>query len=192
MTAASGVVHEEKHSREFTKKGGTFEGAQLWVNLPKKDKMSKPRYQDIAAGKIPTVALPAAAGGVRVIAGEYGGSKGPADTHTPVNLWDVTLKAGRSVEFRLPDGHTLLLHASRGAVLINEDQTLKETQLAVLQRQGETVSLKAEKDSRLLLMSGEPIDEPVIGYGPFVMNTESEIREAIADYNGGKMGSLDA
>ena len=191
MTAASGVVHEEKHSQEFTRKGGVFEGAQLWVNLPKQFKMSKPKYQDIASSRIPTVPLPEGAGGVRVIAGEYEGSRGPASTHTPINLWDVTLQAGRAVDFKVTDGHTLLLHAFRGAVEVNGSRTLKETELAVLHRQGETVTLKAEKDSRLLLMSGEPIDEPVVGYGPFVMNSHAEISQAIEDYESGKMGTLD-
>jgi redox-sensitive bicupin YhaK (pirin superfamily) len=190
MTAASGVVHEEKHSRDFTKKGGTFEGAQLWVNLPKKFKMTKPKYQDIPSGKIPTVPLPDGSGSLRVIAGEYGGSKGPASTHTPVNLWDVTLKAGGSVDLKFVDGHTLLLHAFRGAVAVNGSGTLKETQLAVLDRKGAAITLKAEKDSRLLVMSGEPIDEPVVGHGPFVMNSRAEIVQAIQDYQNGKMGTL--
>ncbi len=191
MTAASGVVHEEKHSAEFTKKGGTFEGAQLWVNLPKQFKMTKPKYQDIPSGKIPTAALPDGAGSVRVIAGEYGGSKGPASTHTPINLWDLTLKAGRAVDLKVTDGHTLLLHGFRGAVVINGAKTLKEAELAILHRQGETITLKAEKDSELLVMSGEPIDEPVVGYGPFVMNSHAEISQAIEDYEGGKMGTLE-
>jgi redox-sensitive bicupin YhaK (pirin superfamily) len=191
MTAASGVVHEEKHSLEFTKKGGTFEGAQLWVNLPKKFKMTKAKYQDIPSGQIPTAALPDGAGSVRVIAGEYNGSKGPASTHTPINLWDLTLKAGRAVDLKFTDGHTLLLHGFRGAVTINGAKTLKEAELAILHRQGETITLKAEKDSELLLMSGEPIDEPVVGYGPFVMNSHAEISQAIEDYEGGKMGTLE-
>jgi redox-sensitive bicupin YhaK (pirin superfamily) len=190
MTAASGVVHEEKHSRDFTKKGGTFEGAQLWVNLPKKFKMTKPKYQDLPSGKIPTVPLPDGAGSVRVIAGEYGGSKGPASTHTPVQLWDLTLKAGRAVDLTFSEGHTLLLHAFRGAVGVNGSGTLKEAQLAVLDRDGEAIALKAEKDSRLLVLSGEPIDEPVVGHGPFVMNSRAEIVQAIQDYQNGKMGTL--
>ena len=191
MTAASGVVHEEKHSLDFTRKGGTFEGAQLWVNLPKKFKMSKPKYQDIPSSRIPTVPLPDGAGTLRVIAGEYEGTKGPASTHTPINLWDVTLQAGRAVDFRITDGHTLLMHAFRGAVAVNGSSTLKETELAILHRQGETVTLKAEKESRLLLMSGEPIDEPVVGYGPFVMTSHAEISKAIEDYESGSMGTLE-
>ena len=190
MTAASGVVHEEKHSREVTRKGGVLEGVQLWVNLPAKVKMSAPKYQDLADSKIPLVPLPDGAGSVRVIAGSFGGRKGPATTFTPLNLWDVQVKAGSAAELTLPDRHNLLLMVSRGSVKLNEDLVAGEAELAVMDRRGEQIRIEALKDARLLLMSGEPINEPVVGYGPFVMNSPEEIRQAIQDYQAGKMGHL--
>lgn len=190
MTAASGIVHEEKHSRGFTRRGGTFEGAQLWVNLPASVKMSKPKYQDLTGTKIPVVPIPGGAGSLRVIAGEYEGRKGPADTFTPINLWDVTLKAGHAADFRLPDGHTLAILNFSGAATLNGNKKLNGSELALFDRQGETVTIAADKDTALLLMSGEPILEPIVGYGPFVMNSHAEIGQAIQDYQSGKMGTL--
>jgi quercetin 2,3-dioxygenase len=191
MTAASGIVHQEKHSLEFTRRGGTFEGAQLWVNLPMKEKMSKPKYQDLTSDKIPAVPLPQDAGTLRVIAGAYEGTKGPAFTFTPIQLWDLTLKAGKAVDLKLEDGHNTCLLVFKGEVKVNTSRPVKAAELAVLTRQGETVSLSAGKeDAMVLLMSGEPIEEPVVGYGPFVMNTHAEIGQAIQDYESGKMGSL--
>jgi redox-sensitive bicupin YhaK (pirin superfamily) len=192
MTAASGIVHEEKHGRDFTRKGGTLEGAQLWVNLPAKVKMSPPKYQDITDRLIPAVPLPNGAGAVRVIAGAFGEAKGPASTFTPINLWDVRLNASHSAEFKLPEGHTLAILIFRGAVKLNGSKAAGEAELAVLDRRGDSVSIEAEKEARLLLMSGEPIEEPVVGYGPFVMNDPTEIRQAIMDYQVGKMGSLES
>jgi redox-sensitive bicupin YhaK (pirin superfamily) len=191
MTAASGVVHEEKHSRAFTRKGGTFEGAQLWVNLPAKHKMSAPKYQDLTRDRIPAVSLPDDAGTLRVIAGSYAGTRGPAVTFTPIQLWDLELRAGRSADFKLENGHTAALLAFDGELRLNGAKALKKAELALFSRQGETVSLAAERDSRLLLMSGEPIAEPVVGYGPFVMNSHAEIGQAIRDYQSGKMGTLE-
>jgi redox-sensitive bicupin YhaK (pirin superfamily) len=192
MTAASGIVHEEKHSREFTRKGGTLEGVQLWVNLPAKHKMSKPKYQDLTDRQIPAVPLPDGAGTVRVIAGAFGETKGPASTFTPVNLWDATLNAGHAAEFKLSEGHTLAVLVFRGEVQFNGSTAAGAAELAVLDRRGDRVSIEARKDSRLLLMSGEPINEPVTGYGPFVMNNPAEIRQALLDYQDGKMGGLDS
>jgi redox-sensitive bicupin YhaK (pirin superfamily) len=189
MTAASGIVHEEKHGAEFTRKGGTLEGAQLWVNLPAKLKMSPPKYQDITDRRIPAAPLPDGAGVVRVIAGAFGETEGPASTFTPINLWDVRLNAGHAARFSLTEGHTLAILVFRGSVKIN-GKAAEEAELAVLDRSGNEVSIEGQKDARLLLMSGEPINEPVVGYGPFVMNNPAEIRQAILDYQGGKMGSL--
>lgn len=190
MTAASGVVHEEKHSAAFTKKGGVLEGVQLWVNLPARHKMSKPKYQDLTKASIPEVAIPGGAGTVRVIAGEYEGKKGPAATFTPIQLWDLTLKGGHAVDFKLADGHTLALLNFDGEISINGKKKLGPSELALFDRQGETITLSAAKDTALLLMSGEPILEPIVGYGPFVMNSHAEIGQAIQDYQSGKMGSL--
>jgi len=191
MTAASGVVHEEKHSLAFTRKGGIMEGAQLWVNLPAKHKMSKPKYQDLTKDRIPVAEMPDGAGTVRVIAGSYEGKHGPASTFTPIQLWDASLKAGKGVDFKLENGHTVALLVFDGEVLINSAKQLRRSELALFSRQGETITLASEKDSRVLLMSGEPIPEPVVGYGPFVMNTHAEIGQAIQDYQSGKMGTLE-
>ncbi len=195
MTAASGIVHEEKHSSDFARRGGTLEMVQLWVNLPAKLKMSKPGYQDIASAKIPTVELPEGAGTARVIAGELLGTKGPARTFTPVNLWDVRLRAdataaGKSVTLNVPDGYTTAVLVLAGEVRTN-GSTVGEARLIRFDRSGDSITLEATKDAKVLVLSGEPIDEPVVGYGPFVMNTEDEIRRAFLDYQTGKMGHLD-
>jgi hypothetical protein len=190
MTAASGVVHEEKHGRAFTEAGGTFEMVQLWVNLPKAYKMSAPRYQSITSGQIPRVDL-APGAYARLIAGELQGVQGAAKTFTPVNLFDVRLDAGSRATLTLPEGHNCLIALLRGGVTVNGSAELDgEARIAVLSPSGDTVELEAKKDSILLLMGGEPIDEPVASYGPFVMNTQAELRQAIEDYRAGKMGRL--
>jgi redox-sensitive bicupin YhaK (pirin superfamily) len=192
MTAASGILHEELHGKDFSQRGGTFEMAQVWVNLPRKHKMTAPRYQDITKEKIPVVTLPENAGTVRVIAGEFRGSKGPAKTFTPVEMWEVRLLAGRSAELSLPDGHTALLLVTRGQVVVNEAPAAAEEHLVFLSRAGTTFHVHSDRDSTVLVMGGEPIPEPVVGYGPFVMNTWDEIRQANADFQSGKMGSLES
>jgi len=192
MTAASGVVHEEMHGREFARKGGTIEMVQLWVNLPAKLKMSPPRYQDILGRQIPTVPLAGGGGTVRVIAGEFQGAKGPARTFTPVSLWDVRLAAGHDVELNFPEGHTTAVLVLRGDVDVNGSEPASDAELVLFDRRGGAISLHARTDATLLVMSGEPIEEPVVGYGPFVMNTQAEIRQAIRDYQAGKMGALTA
>jgi len=190
MTAASGVVHEEKHEREFARQGGTFEMIQLWVNLPSAQKMSPPRYQGILNEQIPHADL-GSGSYARIIAGELYGVKGPARTVTPVNLFDIRLKAGSRVELSLPVGQKAALLLLQGDVLVNSSQALTgEAQIAVLGAPGEGLVLESKKDSTLLVMSGEPINEPVASYGPFVMNTQAELRQAVNDYNSGKMGHL--
>jgi redox-sensitive bicupin YhaK (pirin superfamily) len=192
MTAASGVVHEEKHEREFTKNGGTFEMVQLWVNLPKAHKMSAPRYQALSKEDIPIVNL-GTAGEARIIAGEWNGIGGAARTFTPVNVFDVRLRGGASTELSLPAGHNTAVVLLKGEVGINGTNTVKgEAQLALLSAAGERISLDARQDSVLLILSGEPINEPVASYGPFVMNTNAELAQAVDDYNAGKMGRLEA
>lgn len=190
MTAARGVVHEEMHSREFARTGGTMQMAQLWVNLPSKHKMSAPKYQDLMKSEIPVASLADGAGSVRVIAGEFQGAKGPAKTFTPVNLWDLSLAKGGTTSFTLTEGHTALLLVVAGEVKVNGSKPVGHSQLIVLDRKGEGVSIEAAQDSKVLLMSGEPIQEPVVGYGPFVMNTQLEIRQALRDYQMGRMGEL--
>jgi len=190
MTAASGIVHEEMHSKAFTEQGGTMEMVQLWVNLPAKLKMSPPGYQDVVNRRTPVVPLAGDAGTVRVIAGAFESAKGPARTFTPIDLWDMRLQAKKTARFRVPEGHATGLLFLRGGALINGADTVEEGELAVLDRHGEEISIEAAADATVLLLSGAPIDEPVVGYGPFVMNTEAEIRRAMEDYRSGRMGSL--
>ena len=190
MTAASGLVHEEMHVWDFTKRGGVLEMVQLWVNLPAKDKKGKPRYQSVTSGQIPGVPLPGEAGSVRVIAGEHAGKNGPASTFTPINLWDVQLKAGHRAELRVPEGHNTLLFVLSGQVEPDGGEPLGDAGLAIFDRQGDSIALAASRDSKLLLLSGEPINEPVVAHGPFVMNTEAEIRQAFEDFRTGRMGQL--
>ncbi|MEO8188814.1 MAG: pirin family protein [Acidobacteriota bacterium] len=190
MTAASGIVHEEKHGRDFTAKGGTMEMVQLWVNLPAKLKMTPPGYQDIVSPAIPMATLAAGAGTVRVIAGQFESAIGPARTQTPIDLWDMRLEKEKTANFRIPEGHAAALLFLRGGGLVNGADSVDEGDLAVLDRHGEAVSIEAAADSTILVLSGAPIDEPVVGYGPFVMNSEAEIRKAMEDYRSGRMGSL--
>ncbi|PZO48224.1 MAG: quercetin 2,3-dioxygenase [Alphaproteobacteria bacterium] len=192
MTAASGILHEEFHSAAFTKNGGTMEMVQLWVNLPAKDKMAPPGYQTLLNGEIPSVALPNDAGQLRVIAGSYAGAKGPARTFTPIDIWDVRLNAGARTELALPEGHTLLVLVQSGNVRLVGEHKAGPSQLAVFEREGGAIAIEADNDAKLLVMSGAPLNEPVVQYGPFVMNTEGEIRQAILDFNAGKFGDMAA
>jgi redox-sensitive bicupin YhaK (pirin superfamily) len=192
MTAASGIVHEEFHGPEFAKRGGLFEMIQLWVNLPAQDKKAAPGYQNITDKQIPRVDLPGNAGLVRVIAGSYQGNKGPAHTFSPVNLWDVRVNAGHRVEFRVPGGQTTALLLLKGRVRLEGGEFVGEAELGVLDRDGDKFVLEALADTTLLILNGQPIDEPIVGYGPFVMNTETEIQQAFADYRSGRMGRIAA
>lgn len=189
MTAASGVVHEEFHSDRFTKQGGQFEVVQLWVNLPAKEKMSPPRYQEIQAATIPSLEIAGGTGSLRVIAGEYAGTRGPARTVTPVNLWDMQLSSGSTFELPLPAGHSAMIVVQKGRLLVN-GETLVAVQLAQLGREGDSITLQAEMNVQALVLTGEPLNEPVVGHGPFVMNTREEISQAIRDFQEGKMGKL--
>ena len=190
MTAASGVVHEEFHGREYAARGGEFEMVQLWVNLPAKDKLAPPRYQGILAADTPTVELPDGGGTVRVIAGEYGGAKGPTKTFTPIQVWDLRLRAGHEIDLTVPDGFTTALVVLRGGVRAPDQQEVRAAEVAVFARAGQRLSFEALEDTTALLLCGEPIDEPIVGQGPFVMNTAQEIHTAMADYRSGKMGHL--
>ncbi len=191
MTAGGGILHEEFHSDAFARRGGAFEMVQLWVNLPAKDKMTAPGYQAIRSETIPQVALPDAAGNPRVIAGEYDGEHGPANTFSPLNVWDIRLNQGKSAEFSLPDGWNTALIVLRGTVQVNGDAIARDAEMVLLDSVGSNVTVEANNDAVLLLLSGEPIDEPIIGYGPFVMNTQQQIAEAIEDFNSGRFGSMD-
>jgi redox-sensitive bicupin YhaK (pirin superfamily) len=190
MTAASGLVHEEFHGKEFAERGGEFEMVQLWVNLPKKDKMAKPRYQGIKNETIPSVALPDDAGTVRVIAGQYRDHKGPGLTFTPINLWDLRMNAGRTAEFKVPAGHSAVLFVLSGKVKLASGETIGEAELAVLEKAGDSFALTALEDAKMLFLGGEPINEQIVGYGPFVMNSPEEIKQAFADFQNGLMGTM--
>ena len=190
MTAASGVVHEELHEKQWAKKGGTLHAIQLWVNLPRAQKMSAPRYQTILNTDIPKVELEGGAGRLRVIAGTAQGQKGPAHTVTPIELYDLKLAASHRAELHLQDGHNTSVFVVQGLVSVNGSRDAGEAELFVCRRNGSLVTIEAKLDSRILLMSGEPIDEPIARHGPFVMNTKAELVQAVNDYQAGKMGHL--
>jgi quercetin 2,3-dioxygenase len=192
MTAASGLVHEEFHSPEFSKRGGQFEVVQLWVNLAAKDKKAEPGYQSITDAQIPRVALPSGAGYVRVIDGEYQGQRGPARSFSPMNVWDLRLKGGARQEFHVPVGWTTALVVLRGRVRLGSGEIAGAAELAVFEREEEAFAIEALEDSTILLLNGQPIDEPIVGMGPFVMNTQAEIEQAVSDYRSGRMGRLAA
>ncbi len=190
MTAAGGIVHEEIHSAEFTRNGGTLEMVQLWVNLPAKFKGEKPGYQTLSKSDIPEVPLPNDAGQLRVIAGEFDGRRGPARTFTPILLGDLRLRHGKSVRVPVPAGFTTALLVRNGEVHVGNGDRATDGDLAVFERTGDWIEVRADADARLLLLAGEPILEPVVGHGPFVMNSRAEIQQAFEDYQLGRMGGL--
>ncbi len=190
MTAGKGIVHEEFHSQDFTRKGGVFQMVQLWVNLRAKDKSAKAGYQTLLKAQIPNVELPDNAGTVRVIAGDYKGCKGAAKSFSPINLWDVNLRAGKSAELPLPSGHTTTFLVLSGEVEVNGEKAAGEGDLAIFERTGDGITVKAKTDAKLLVMDGEPIAEPVVGHGPFVMNSRAEIQQAFEEYQLGLLGEL--
>jgi redox-sensitive bicupin YhaK (pirin superfamily) len=190
MTVASGVVHEEFHGRDFARRGGMFEMVQLWVNLPAKDKLAPPGYQGILNGQIPAVALPDGQGTVRVIAGEFAGTKGPAKTFTPIHVWDIRLASDQRTDLAVPDGWTTALVVLKGAMRVNGSEPVGAAEVGLFDRAGKSLCIDGAKGATALLLSGEPIEEPIVGSGPFVMNTAQEIRQAISDYQSGKMGHL--
>ncbi len=190
MTAAAGLIHEEFHSPAFAEKGGRFEMVQLWVNLPARDKMAAPGYQGITAERIPEVALPGDAGTARIIAGRHADAVGPARSFTPMNVWDLRLKVGHRVAFDLPEGHTTALFVLRGTIRLDDRHNVRAAELAVMERDGSRLEFDVSEDTTLLLLNGEPLGEPVVGYGPFVMNSEAEIHQAIDDFNSGHFGQI--
>jgi redox-sensitive bicupin YhaK (pirin superfamily) len=192
MTAASGILHEEFHSEAFTRRGGKLEMVQLWVNLPASDKMATPGYQNIGNADIPVVPLADGAGSVRVIAGAFGGQHGPARTHTPMDVWDLRLQRDRHATLDFAEGHTVAMVVLHGTVLFNGSQVAREGQMVLFDRTAGEVALEANADATVLVLAGEPIDEPIAGYGPFVMNTQEEIRQAMEDFNSGRFGQIAA
>jgi redox-sensitive bicupin YhaK (pirin superfamily) len=191
MTAASGVLHKEYHEESFSKAGGEFQMVQLWVNLPAKDKMSKPKYQDIANSKISKYQLPNNSGVVEVIAGEYQAVKGAASTFTPVSLLNAKLNKGGSAEFNFPQHQNTALLVIEGAVTINNSTSAPANHFVLFKNEGEAFTVKADENAIVLILSGEPINEPIAAHGPFVMNTQQEIMQAIEDFNMGKFGYLE-
>lgn len=191
MTAGSGLLHKEFHEQERSRQGGLFHMVQLWVNLPAKDKMTPPKYQAITNGKMGRVELPDG-GEVEIIAGEFDGVKGPATTFTPVNMFNVRPKKGTTVELAFPANFTTLVLAVEGSGRINDSDVLPTDHLALLATDGERFTIEAtEENSTFLVLSGEPIDEPIASYGPFLMNTQAELAQAIDDFNSGKFGHLE-
>ena len=189
MTAGSGVVHEEFHSKDFSQKGGVFEMVQLWVNLPAKDKMTTPRYQSMNKEDFPSLKLNEGKTELKIIAGEYHGKSGPALTHTPMNIFEVFHKSEGRLDLNFNEQTNTIIVQLKGNSKL-ADKIIKEGEIAVFERDGEQIQLNLDSDSHLLVLNGEPIDEPVAAYGPFVMNTRDEIRQAIDDFNAGKMGRL--
>lgn len=189
MTAGSGVVHEEFHGREFARSGGVFEVIQLWINLPAKDKMTPPRYQALTADSIPVVDLGNDRGTLRVIAGDSQGVRGPATTFSPIHVWDLRLTSEAPFSLEVPEGLTTALVVRRGSATFGE-RTVSEAEVAVFSREGTTVHFDRAEDAECLLLCGEPLGEPIVGAGPFVMNTAEEIDAAVADYRSGRMGHL--
>ncbi|MEY8761591.1 pirin family protein [Chryseobacterium tongliaoense] len=190
MTAAKGVLHKEYHETEWSKKGGIFQMVQLWVNLPAKDKMSKPKYQAIKNSEMKKVDL-GENGVVEIIAGEYQGNKGPAFTFTPVNMMNAKLKAGGKAEFNFPAHFNTAALVIEGSIIINGEQNILANHFALFENEGEAFTIEASEDSIVLIISGEPINEPIYPHGPFVMNTREEIMQAFEDYNTGKFGYLE-
>ena len=191
MTAASGVLHKEYHEETFSKEGGIFQMVQLWVNLPSKDKMSTPKYQAIKNAEIPRVKLDDRGSEIEVIAGNYNETKGAASTFSPVNMLNSTLKKGATANFEFPANYTTLLLVIEGNVTINGTETVPTDHLLLFENEGETFNISANDDSIVLVLSGEPINEPIAAHGPFVMNTKEELIEAFNDFNQGKFGYLE-
>ncbi|MDU5354129.1 MAG: pirin family protein, partial [Eggerthella sp.] len=190
MTAGAGILHEEFHSAEFTRSGGELKMIQLWVNLPAKDKMTHPGYQSITADAIPDAELPDNAGRMRVIAGRYQDAVGPAHTFSPLNVWDLQLNQSHEVTLHQPAGWSTALVVLEGEIVVNGEGNAREGQLVVLSQKGETLHLAASSHAKVLLMAGEPLQEPIVGYGPFVMNTKAQIAEAVRDFNSGRFGQI--
>ena len=192
MTAGSGILHQEYHSPEFTRTGGNLEMVQLWVNLPAEHKMTAPGYQTVLDGDIPVVDLAEGAGTLRVIAGEFDGHQGPARTFTPMQVWDLRVVLGGVTRLDLSDGWNSMLVVLDGTVMVNDSEVARGGELVLLDTAGEGVVVEANNEAKLLVLAGEPINEPIAGHGPFVMNTEAEIRQAIRDFSSGGFGRLPA
>jgi quercetin 2,3-dioxygenase len=190
MTAGSGILHKEYHEKEFSRAGGIMQMVQLWVNLPSKHKMTPPKYQELVRAGMGNHVLPDGGGRIEVIAGEYHGTKGPAKTFTPVQMYNAHLKKGAEAEFSFPAAYNTGLLVIEGSVTFNGTDKALADHFTLFGNEGETIAIRADEDSIVLVLSGEPIAEPIATYGPFVMNTQEEIVQAIEDFNSGKFGTL--
>ncbi|HCH50385.1 MAG TPA: quercetin 2,3-dioxygenase [Proteus sp.] len=190
MTAASGILHQEYHSDAFTKQGGVLDMVQLWVNLPSKAKSAPAGYQLLKQSNIPVISLPDDAGHLRIIAGDYQDTKGAAKTFSPVDVWDIQLKASKSVNLPSKKNRHVGLIVLHGSIYLDSQTQLQTGDLVILDNEGGSINIEATEDALILFLSGEPINEPVVGYGPFVMNSEAEIKQAIDDFNQGKFGRI--
>ncbi|WP_236237528.1 pirin family protein [Pseudomonas faucium] len=190
MTAANGIIHEEFHAPSFAKSGGTLEMVQLWVNLPARDKRAAAGYQTLLDADIPLISLQDDAGSLRVIAGSYAGQPGPARTFTAMDVWDMRLRAGAQLQLPVATGRNAALVVLNGKLRVNGERDAGPASLVLLDRAGEGVALQVLEDTSVLLLSGEPIDEPIVGYGPFVMNSQAEIAESFDDFHAGRFGQM--
>jgi len=191
MTAGSGILHKEFHDEEFSKTGGPFEMVQLWVNLPKQHKLTPPHYQALTAPQMGKVELPNGHGQVNVIAGAFNGTPGPAETYTPINLFDLRLNKGASLTTTIPANHNTALLLVNGSAEVNGQPVPEHSFVLFANQQGEDIGITTSDGATILLLSGEPIDEPIVAYGPFVMNTKEEIIESIREVQAGKFGELE-
>ncbi|MCA0431288.1 MAG: pirin family protein [Bacteroidetes bacterium] len=191
MTAASGVLHKEFHETEWSKKGGVFQMVQLWVNLPAKDKMSAPKYQSIVNSEMAKVTLPLNAGVVEVIAGEFNGTKGSASTFSPLNILNAKLNKNGKVNFNMPSHFNTAVLVIEGEIIINNTEKVETDNLALMANDGENFTIEATENAIVLILSGEPLNEPIAAHGPFVMNTQQQLIDAFNDYNTGKFGYLE-
>ena len=191
MTAGSGVLHKEYHEKEYSKAGGPFQMVQLWINLPAAHKMTKPKYQAIAAGDMGNYEIPDSGGTVKVIAGSFKNVKGPASTFTPIEMYIINLKAGKTIEFELPDTYNTGMLMINGTCTINKTEKAEQDHFALFKNDGTQISIMADENCSALVLSGEPIKETIVAYGPFVMNTKDEIAKAYDDVNAGLFGVLD-
>ena len=191
MTAGSGILHKEYHEENFSRRGGKFHMAQLWVNLPASAKNTAPNYQDLLDANMGRIQLDNNSGTVRVIAGEMNGVKGPASTFTRINIYDINLNGGGEVAFDIPEGDNTAITVLSGNILVNDDKQARTGDMLVFDQAGSNIKIEANNEAHLLVLSGEPIDEPIAAYGPFVMNTQQEILDAVKDFNAGKFGTLE-
>jgi redox-sensitive bicupin YhaK (pirin superfamily) len=191
MTAASGVLHKEFHEKEWSKKGGIFQMVQLWINLPAKDKMSAPKYQAIENASMNRFVLDNNLGEIKVIAGEYNGIKGSATTFSPLHMYNAELKNNAVASFSFPKNYNTALLVIEGSIVVNDTEVAPTDNFVLMANDGEDFTIKATEDAVVLILSGEPINEPIAAHGPFVMNTRAELIQAFDDFNNGKFGYLE-